>query len=37
MQIKVSGKQVDVGEALRTHVEDRLSGSIEISGPRHPV
>lgn len=28
MQIKVSGKQVDVGEALRTHVEDRLSGSI---------
>jgi ribosomal subunit interface protein len=28
MQIKVSGKQVDVGDALRTHVEDRLSGSI---------
>lgn len=28
MQIKVSGKQVDVGEALRTHVEERLSGSI---------
>lgn len=28
MQIKVSGKQVDVGEALRTHVEQRLSGGI---------
>ena len=28
MQIKVSGKQVDVGDALRTHVEDRLSTSI---------
>jgi ribosomal subunit interface protein len=28
MQIKVSGKQVDVGDALRTHAEDRLSGSI---------
>lgn len=28
MQIKVSGKQVDVGDALRTHVENRLSGSI---------
>lgn len=28
MQIKVSGKQVDVGDALRTHVEERLSGSI---------
>lgn len=24
MQIKVSGKQIDVGEALSTHVEDRL-------------
>lgn len=28
MQIKVSGKQVDVGEALRTHVENRLSAGI---------
>lgn len=28
MQIKVSGKQVDVGDALRTHVEERLSTSI---------
>lgn len=28
MQITVSGKQVDVGDALRTHVEDRLSSSI---------
>lgn len=28
MQIKVSGKQVDVGDALRTHVEERLSSSI---------
>lgn len=28
MQIKVSGKQVDVGDALHTHVEERLSGSI---------
>ncbi|MCH2547561.1 MAG: ribosome-associated translation inhibitor RaiA [Alphaproteobacteria bacterium] len=28
MQIKVSGKQVDVGESLRTHVEERLSENI---------
>lgn len=28
MQIKVSGKQVDVGEALRNYIEERLSASI---------
>lgn len=28
MQIKVSGKQVDVGDALRTYVEERLSSNI---------
>ena len=28
MQIKVSGKQIDVGEALSTHVEDRLSDAV---------
>lgn len=28
MQIKVSGKQVDVGDALRTHVETRLSAGV---------
>lgn len=28
MQIKVSGKQVDVGDALRTHVEERLSAGV---------
>jgi len=27
MQIKVSGKQIDVGEALRSHVEDNLTAA----------
>lgn len=29
MDIRVSGHQVDTGEALRTHVEDRLQGMAE--------
>lgn len=28
MQIKISGKQVDVGESLRNHVEERLSTNV---------
>lgn len=28
MQIQVNGKQIDVGEALRSHVEDRLSATV---------
>ncbi|MEO0820665.1 MAG: ribosome-associated translation inhibitor RaiA [Pseudomonadota bacterium] len=28
MHIKISGKQIDVGEALQTHVEDRLSQAV---------
>ena len=27
MQVKVSGKQIDVGEALRSHVEDNLAAA----------
>lgn len=29
MQISVSGKQIDIGDALRTHVEEHLSSSVE--------
>jgi ribosomal subunit interface protein len=28
MRIQVSGKQMDIGDALRTHVEDRLSEAV---------
>ena len=28
MRIQVSGKQIDIGEALRTHVEDRLGEAV---------
>ncbi len=28
MQIKVSGKQIDIGEALRTHVEDNVVAAV---------
>ena len=28
MQISVTGQQIDVGEALRTHVEKRITGSV---------
>ncbi len=28
MRIQVSGKQIDIGEALRTHVEDRLNEAV---------
>lgn len=28
MRIIVTGKQIDIGDALRTHVEDRLDGSV---------
>ena len=28
MQIRVSGKQIDVGEALRTHVEDNMVAAV---------
>ncbi|MFQ8431617.1 ribosome hibernation-promoting factor, HPF/YfiA family [Amaricoccus sp. W119] len=28
MRIQVSGKHIDIGDALRTHVEDRLSESV---------
>jgi ribosomal subunit interface protein len=28
MRIQVSGKQIDVGDALRTHVEDRLTDAV---------
>ncbi len=28
MQIKISGKQIDVGEALRTHVEDSMIAAV---------
>ena len=28
MRIQVSGKQIDVGDALRTHVEDRLNEAV---------
>ena len=28
MQISVSGQQIDVGEALRRHVEKRIDGSV---------
>ena len=28
MQIKISGKQIDVGEALRTHVEDNMVAAV---------
>jgi ribosomal subunit interface protein len=28
MQISVTGQQIDVGEALRRHVEKRLTGSV---------
>lgn len=29
MQISVSGKQIDIGDALRAHVEEHLSTSVE--------
>jgi ribosomal subunit interface protein len=29
MQIKITGKQIDVGDALRTHVEDNLVAAVE--------
>jgi ribosomal subunit interface protein len=29
MQIKINGKHIDVGAALRTHVEERLGGLVE--------
>ncbi len=29
MQISVSGQQIDIGDALRTHVEEHLSTSVE--------
>ena len=28
MQVQVSGKQIDIGEALRTHVNDRLTDAV---------
>ena len=28
MRIQVSGKQIDIGDALRTHVEDRLNEAV---------
>ena len=28
MRIQVSGKQMDIGEALRSHVEDRLNEAV---------
>ena len=28
MRIQVSGKQIDIGEALRQHVEDRLGEAV---------
>ena len=28
MRIQVSGKQIDIGEALRSHVEDRLNEAV---------
>ena len=28
MRIQVSGKQMDIGDALRTHVEDRLNEAV---------
>src|SRR5687768_1425313 len=28
MRIQVSGKQIDIGDALRTHVEDRLLDAV---------
>jgi ribosome hibernation promoting factor len=28
MRIQVSGKQIDIGDALRTHVEDRLNDAV---------
>lgn len=28
MHIQVSGKQIDIGESLRSHVEDRLNGAV---------
>ena len=29
MQYQISGKQIDIGEALQTHVKDELSGVVE--------
>jgi ribosomal subunit interface protein len=29
MQIQINGKQIDIGDALRTHVETRLEGAVE--------
>ena len=29
MQIQINGKQIDVGDALRTHVEARLDGAVD--------
>ncbi len=29
MQIEINGKQIDIGDALRTHVTDELSGSMD--------
>ncbi|HEY4134414.1 MAG TPA: ribosome-associated translation inhibitor RaiA [Alphaproteobacteria bacterium] len=29
MQISVSGKQIDIGDALRSHVEEHLATSVE--------
>ena len=34
MDIRVSGHQVDTGEALRGHVSDRLSGAVEKHNSR---
>lgn len=29
MQIQITGKNIDVGDALRSHIEDRLEGDVE--------
>ncbi len=29
MQVSITGKQLDVGDALRTHIEDNLSAAVE--------
>ena len=29
MELQISGKQIDIGDALRTHVSDRLESGVE--------
>ncbi|GIR46269.1 MAG: hypothetical protein CM15mP55_2450 [Hyphomicrobiales bacterium] len=37
MKINITGRQIETGEALRTHVEARLTGAVEKYFNRPPT